>query len=287
MSIRESQKGSAKTDDLLQKHVGIGIVKNDLGTTTAKTIAKQSVSGNHDMNNTNLDERIEALRARYRNSAHIKPIDHCQTRKEVSKRNKSLSVEKITIEAPNSATQKQNDDHDEAVRCQAAKPTEYSRGRSHGHKRTVSISFPANRFEFDTNVESPSKQTAKKPRPSTAQALASRRKSCDHQPPARVNQKYTESYKAAMKDTGNILLERDSERATKTLKSKLAVANQREEDRKKRDNSLKKTLQMKKSAHDSVKKEKEKIREKIEQNSQIDAEMNKRKKLLVNYVLKS
>lgn len=243
-----------------------------------KTLVKPVTNTRSDFEDPDLEARIESLRQRYKYKA---PSRSTSQTKGPSPQ-KSISVEKIKIEAPKDQPLSKNitkPQHREDT------PTEYNRGRSRGHKRTVSISFSA-KSDADTNLDQSTVMDKK------SGAKKTKIDEFDKVQPTNLirnkdslTQKNTESYSKAVCEADKTLFrDNDPLNSSSKLKSKLAVANKREELKRKKDKSMQKTLKSKKEAHDTVKIEKEKIREKIHQNAQIDTELNQRKKLLVEAI---
>lgn len=250
----------------------------DKGTISMKTTVKPVVKTNSDFEDTDLEARIEALRNRYKKAAETRSISR---NKKTPSPEHSISVEKIKIEAPR---RDQESQEESSSKFKETKPVEYTKGRSRGHKRTLSISFSA-KSETEPKAED-SKSTKQKPKgrkPSSDKLQPSQSKPKDRSKQSKSKQ-FTDSYKAAVGDTDKDLFTgKDALNDSSLFKSKLAVATKRQELRTNRDSSMQKTLKSKKAAHDNVKIEKEEIREKIRQNSQMEVEVNQRKKLLVSF----
>jgi hypothetical protein len=227
----------------------------------------QTINMASDFVDNDLEARIEALRSRYK-QAQTSSRSQSRINKELPETNISVDKANLTLPAKNP---KDQDKSKLNSTDQIESPKEPLKGKSKGQKRILAMSASSK----SEASKSPQKTSPAKRRPANPPAIEPSKVK-----PSLSTSKDPETLENDDIDTSNIE-GIDPVAYSQRLKNKIAVANKRDESRLKLENSIKKTLQAKKDVHDAVKIEKESIRDKMHENSHMEFELNKKKKLLV------
>ena len=217
----------------------------------------------HSIEKLDVNERINALRARA-NTGYINQTSHLHK--------KSPSVEKIKIEAP------LKDPEPKYLDLDLNKPSEYSRGRSRGHRRTNSISETktSNKERRENNELKGIVSKANKQSQNKLSNKDDRQKS---QP--LKNSPY--SYQAALNSSNKALFSKtqqtDKLQQSQNVK-KVAIVPSKTKIGELSENKI---HEHKRQVSQVVSKEKLEFKEKRKQNIELDIEVNKKKKLIVIY----
>lgn len=230
----------------------------------------QTINMASDFVDNDLEARIEALRSRYK-QAQTSSRSQSRMNKESPETNISVDKANLTLPANNP---KDQDQPNLNSTDQIESPKEPLKGKSKSQKRILAMSASSK----SEASKSPQKTSPAKRRPTNPPAIEPSKVKPSlntSKDPETLENDHFDDFDTS--DIEGIDPVANSQR----LKNKIAVANKRDESRLKRENSIKMTLQAKKDVYDAVKIEKESIRDKIHENSHMEFELNKKKKLLV------